>query len=28
MDRHDLEEVYTFDRDFDRFEALMPLRPG
>jgi predicted nucleic acid-binding protein len=28
MARRDLDEVYTFDRDFDRFEGLTPLRPG
>ena len=27
MEHHGLEEVYTFDRDFDRFEGLTPLRP-
>lgn len=28
MDRRDLDEVYTFDRDFDRFEGLTPMQPG
>jgi len=27
MDRRGLDEVYTFDRDFDRFEGLTPFRP-
>jgi predicted nucleic acid-binding protein len=27
MDRRGLDEVYTFDRDFDRFEGLTSLRP-
>ena len=28
MDRRGLDEVYTFDRDFDRFEGLTSLRPA
>jgi predicted nucleic acid-binding protein len=28
MEHHGLEEVYTFDQDFDRFEGLTPRRPG
>ena len=28
MERRGLGEVYTFDRDFDRFEELTPLRLG
>ena len=28
MEHHGLEEVYTFDQDFDRFEGVTPRRPG
>ena len=28
MEREGLDEVYTFDQDFDRFEELTPRQPG
>lgn len=28
MEQSGLEEMYTFDQDFDRFEGLTPRRPG
>ncbi len=28
MEARGLDEVYTFDQDFDRFEGLTPRRPG
>ena len=28
MDRRDLEEVYTYDQDFGRFDGLTPRPPG
>ncbi|WP_263807964.1 PIN domain-containing protein [Salinibacter sp.] len=28
MEHHGLEEVYTYDTDFNRFEGLTPLEPG